>query len=314
MSVVAFSHAIFRATTICLIILSAGGAAYGQTEFVFKGYGSDLAYSRDVAFSMARTVAKNEAHRLAEAAGYRVVRYEDGVFYTGMRKQKHFCEGWVHAYAVPRKNQQKNYPNVERDSNGKLSPKPGYKWIQPNVSNDYRVYWKSGLNHPSIKGIYSGSKQNHWSLKKNYHWMYPGTNKLDAYYYDPADAIMLPPAITMEDVQAGSPKNLGTIYTRSRVARIFCADHSSEDGDRVQILKNGYVVHSNVLLKNRAYSYNVSLSPGRNRITFKALNEGSSSPNTAEFFVRGEDWKLLSQSKEWSLKANQSAEIIVVRQ
>jgi hypothetical protein len=54
----------------------------------------------------------------------------------------------------------------------------------------------------------------------------------------------------------------------------------------------------------------VKLEFGMNRIDFKALNEGSSSPNTAEFEVYDENGKMIS-SKEWSITTGFTATLLI---
>ena len=50
-----------------------------------------------------------------------------------------------------------------------------------------------------------------------------------------------------------------------------------------------------------------------NKFDFKALNQGSSGPNTAELRVFDEEQKLLS-SNQWNLSTGATATFIVVKQ
>ena len=87
---------------------------------------------------------------------------------------------------------------------------------------------------------------------------------------------------------------LGDVNTTSDKAIIVCRDFEYEDGDRVQILLNDEVLLHNLF-------------------DFKALNQGSSGPNTAELRVFDEDQKLLS-SNQWNLSTGATATFIVVKQ
>ena len=58
-------------------------------------------------------------------------------------------------------------------------------------------------------------------------------------------------------------------------------DHRSEDGDIIDILLNGRPLKSNILLKNAHQSFPIQLKPGKNVFGVRAVNEGTSPPNTA---------------------------------
>lgn len=71
------------------------------------------------------------------------------------------------------------YPNVDIAANGKLQPRAGYTWKNPDVGGDYAVTWKPGRRHPEFPNVYASKNQNGWSLAQGYRWKYPGTNRLD---------------------------------------------------------------------------------------------------------------------------------------
>ena len=106
---------------------------------------------------------------------------------------------------------------------------------------------------------------------------------------------------------------LGDVNTTSKKAIIVCRDFEYEDGDRVQILLNDEVLLQNLYLKNQYFIMQIDLKPGFNKFDFKALNQGSSGPNTAELRVYDEDQKLLS-SNQWNLSTGATATFIVVKQ
>lgn len=106
---------------------------------------------------------------------------------------------------------------------------------------------------------------------------------------------------------------LGDVNTTSNKAIIVCRDFEYEDGDRVQILLNDEVLLQNLYLKNQYFIIQIDLKPGFNKFDFKALNQGSSGPNTAELRVFDEDQNLLS-SNQWNLSTGATATFIVVKQ
>ena len=106
---------------------------------------------------------------------------------------------------------------------------------------------------------------------------------------------------------------LGDVNTTSNKAIIVCRDFEYEDGDRVKILLNDEVLLHNLYLKNKYFIMQIDLKPGFNKFDFKALNQGSSGPNTAELRVFDEDQKLLS-SNQWNLSTGATATFIVVKQ
>ena len=106
---------------------------------------------------------------------------------------------------------------------------------------------------------------------------------------------------------------LGDVNTNSNKAIIVCRDFEYEDGDRVQILLNDEVLLQNLYLKNQYFVMQIDLKPGFNKFDFKALNQGSSGPNTAELRVFDEDQKLIS-SNQWNLSTGAKATFIVVKQ
>ena len=106
---------------------------------------------------------------------------------------------------------------------------------------------------------------------------------------------------------------LGDIKTKSKYIRILCRDHEYEDGDRIKLMLNKAIIHPNITLRNSAYIIDIELKEGLNTIEFIALNEGSSSPNTAQLKVYNESDSLIG-SGEWLLTTGYKARLIVLRE
>jgi len=92
---------------------------------------------------------------------------------------------------------------------------------------------------------------------------------------------------------------------------VKCIDHGAIDGDRVSVSLNGSIIESNITLKGYYTSFDIKLKTGQNRIDFKALNEGSSSPNTAKFIILDDKGKTISD-KEWNIKRGYTATLLIV--
>ena len=106
---------------------------------------------------------------------------------------------------------------------------------------------------------------------------------------------------------------LGDIKTKSKYIRLICRDHEYEDGDRIKLMLNTVTIHPNILLRNSPYVIDIDLKEGLNTIQFYALNEGSSSPNTAELKVIDENGNIIGSGK-WLLTTGYKAKLIVLRQ
>ena len=105
---------------------------------------------------------------------------------------------------------------------------------------------------------------------------------------------------------------LGRIDTNTKKIRIECRDHSYVDGDRVRLFVNDVVVRSNIVLQGGYYVINIDLKEGFNRVDIKALNQGTSGPNTAEFNVFDENGNLLA-TKEWNILTGYVATLVVMK-
>ena len=105
---------------------------------------------------------------------------------------------------------------------------------------------------------------------------------------------------------------LGDLETNSEYIIIKCRDHEYVDGDRIRLMINGAVIHPNISLSAVFYVVDVDLEEGYNNIDFIALNEGESSPNTAQLIVLDEFGKQLS-NKKWLISTGYKAKLVVFK-
>jgi len=105
---------------------------------------------------------------------------------------------------------------------------------------------------------------------------------------------------------------LGELETDSDYIIIKCRDHEYVDGDRIRLMINGAVIHPNILLSSVFYVVDIDLDEGYNNIEFIALNEGESSPNTAQLLVLDEFGKQLS-NKKWLITTGYKAKLVVFK-
>lgn len=107
-------------------------------------------------------------------------------------------------------------------------------------------------------------------------------------------------------------QNLGEIKSNGKFVGVVARDHEFVDGDRVKIYLNERVVDPNMLLTGAFKGVNIDLNKGFNRITFEALNEGSSSPNTAQVDVYDDQGQLIYSNK-WLLSGGSRASLVVTK-
>ncbi|QCW98610.1 hypothetical protein FGM00_00175 [Aggregatimonas sangjinii] len=106
---------------------------------------------------------------------------------------------------------------------------------------------------------------------------------------------------------------LGEVKSNGKFVGVVCRDHEYVDGDRVRIYLNGDVIDPNVMLSGTFKGINVDLKKGFNRLEFEALNEGSSSPNTAQVDVYDDQGQLIYSNK-WLLSAKSKASLIITKE
>ena len=123
-----------------------------------------------------------------------------------------------------------------------------------------------------------------------------------------------------QDFSEGKNKNsdlnrdffLGNIETRSNYVMIKCRDHEYVDGDRIRLMLNGSVIHPNIILNSGYHSVDIDLEDGYNNIDFVALNEGQSSPNTAQLVVLDQFGNEIS-NKSWLLSTGYKAKLVIFK-
>lgn len=106
--------------------------------------------------------------------------------------------------------------------------------------------------------------------------------------------------------------DFGEFSVKENSIVIYCRDHGAIDGDLIDILVNDQVVLSNVYLEAAFKGYPLQLKPGFNKIEIKALNEGYSRPNTAQFRVVNEKGDILV-SEQWGLSAGSKAKFMIIK-
>ncbi|MDD7914549.1 hypothetical protein [Polaribacter ponticola] len=107
-------------------------------------------------------------------------------------------------------------------------------------------------------------------------------------------------------------QDLGSFRTGSKSVNIICRDYQYPDGDRVTIFINNIPVVHNITLRSSFQKFNIPLEIGLNTISIKALNQGTSGPNTAAFKVYSANGKLIS-SNEWNLATGAKATLVIAK-
>lgn len=107
-------------------------------------------------------------------------------------------------------------------------------------------------------------------------------------------------------------QDLGSFRINTKSVTIICRDFQYPDGDKVTIYINDIPVASNITLESRYQKFVIPMETGINRISFKALNQGSSGPNTAGFKVFDDTGSLIS-ANEWNLATGAKATLLIVK-
>lgn len=107
-------------------------------------------------------------------------------------------------------------------------------------------------------------------------------------------------------------QDLGSFRTQSKSVKVVCRDFQYPDGDRVTIMVNDIPVVKNLTLKRAFQGFDIPLEVGINKISFIALNQGTSGPNTAAFKVYDENGSVIS-SNEWNLATGAKAVILIAK-
>ena len=75
---------------------------------------------------------------------------------------------------------------------------------------------------------------------------------------------------------------------------------------------NNSTIHPNITLTSSFYVVDIDLDEGYNNIDFIALNEGDSSPNTAQLVILDENGVQLS-NKKWLISTGYKAQLVVYK-
>ncbi|WP_348813541.1 hypothetical protein [Flavobacterium maritimum] len=106
---------------------------------------------------------------------------------------------------------------------------------------------------------------------------------------------------------------LGSFKTKSITSKIRYRDAAYVDGDRIKVYLNGKIIEPEVVLDGEFKGFEIKLEKGLNRIDFEALNEGSASPNTAEFEVYDDKGVAVSIS-QWNLGTGFKATLMLIKE
>ncbi len=107
-------------------------------------------------------------------------------------------------------------------------------------------------------------------------------------------------------------QDLGSFRTQSKHVKIICRDFQYPDGDRVTIYINDVPIIQNIVLRQSYQVFTIPLEVGINKIAFRALNQGTSAPNTAAFKVYSDSGSLIS-SNEWNLATGAKATLVIAK-
>lgn len=110
----------------------------------------------------------------------------------------------------------------------------------------------------------------------------------------------------------GANTYFGVITTKSEFINIKYRDFSMVDGDLIQVFVDNLIIERNVELREHYKEITVRLVEGKNTISFLALNEGASSPNTAQFQILDTSGAILYDN-QWGLLTGFNASIDIVK-
>lgn len=108
-------------------------------------------------------------------------------------------------------------------------------------------------------------------------------------------------------------QDLGTFTTTAKNANVKYRDAAFVDGDKIRVYLNDKVVKYQVDLIGEYQGFQMDLVKGVNKIDFEALNEGSASPNTAEFKVFDENGLVIASS-QWNLGKGYKGTIFFIKE
>jgi hypothetical protein len=125
--------------------------------------------------------------------------------------------------------------------------------------------------------------------------------------------ILYKPEANVEGIFYRRNEYLGDFVTNSAVSTVRYRDAAFVDGDKIRVYLNDKVIEKEVSLNGDFQGFKINLVKGINKIDFEALNEGSASPNTAEFQVF-DDKGAVIQSSQWNVGTGYKATIILYKE
>lgn len=169
------------------------------------------------------------------------------------------------------------------------------KIITPNVFNNSK---------PKSNNSFQMGVNNNFSLAPKSKFVNPGDAIVEKFNKKP----------TNEDaIVYRKNQNLGNFKTKAITAKVLYRDFGEVDGDFIQVYLNDRVIIPEIIMDSEYQSFEVNLEKGFNKIDFKALNQGSSGPNTAEFQVY-DDKGILISANQWNLATGFKATIILTKE
>ena len=172
------------------------------------------------------------------------------------------------------------------------------------------------LKNIEVKGLTNKKRNNFFNYNLNFDLL-SKENKIDI---TKSTDLVTPTWVIKQKFNEGSQNKskfkadyyLGDIETKSEYIIIKCRDHEYVDGDRIKLMLNNSIVHPNISLTSIFYVIDIDLDEGYNNIDFVALNEGDSSPNTAQLVVLDENGVQLS-NKKWLISTGYKAQLVVFK-
>lgn len=106
---------------------------------------------------------------------------------------------------------------------------------------------------------------------------------------------------------------LGSFKANTFTSSIRFRDAAFVDGDKIKIYLNDKVIEPEVALDGTFKEFKINLVPGINKIDFEALNEGSASPNTAQFEVYDEKGTAIT-NQPWNVGTGYKATLVLIKE
>lgn len=121
------------------------------------------------------------------------------------------------------------------------------------------------------------------------------------------------PEANVEGIFYRRNEYLGGFVTNSSISTVRYRDAAFVDGDKIRVYLNDKVIEKEVSLDGEFKGFKITLVKGINKIDFEALNEGSASPNTAEFQVF-DDKGVVIEASQWNVGTGYKATIILYKE